>query len=87
MQWLARKTPNTPLRPPNPALDAATLQQAQRILDAVNDEGVEAVRRIGEDLGDLNADSPLIYTRDDLQAALAEVIQKMNNDIAAIQAG
>ena len=62
MQWLARKTPNTPLRPPNPALDATTLQQAQRILDAVNDEGVKAVRRIGEDLGDLNADSPLFYT-------------------------
>ena len=73
MSWLRNKTEDTPLRPPNPALDEATLRQAQELIDEVRRDGEEALQRLGRRFGDLQAGDPLIYTREDLQAALDRV--------------
>ena len=51
------------------SIDEATCDTARTILDEVRTGGEAAVRGIGERLGDLSHEQPLILARDDLQRA------------------
>ena len=53
------------------AVDAATLDGAKRIVDAVRDGGEAALREHAERFGDLAPGAPLVFARAELEAAAA----------------
>lgn len=57
---------------PNP-LDTATLDRAAEIILRVRTGGETALREIAEELGDLQPGRPMVFNRDDLEAATAGV--------------
>jgi histidinol dehydrogenase/phosphoribosyl-ATP pyrophosphohydrolase len=59
------------------SLDQATLTAASRILDAVEAEGEDAVRRYAEEFGDCEPGAPLVLSKAELLAAAEAAPQSM----------